>query len=86
MIYCRSRRKLIRQLAEAEESVSTEMYYVYVLSHRKFSKIYIGQTAGIEKRLELHRKKKFGSTVLLLDSMANGFDVTANRSLTVQAH
>jgi putative endonuclease len=46
----------LRQLAEV---VQVTMYTVYALYNKKHDKIYIGQTADLEERLELHNNKTF---------------------------
>ena len=35
------------------------MYFVYAIYNKKHDKIYIGQTADLKLRLELHNKREF---------------------------
>jgi len=46
----------LRQLAEVERE---NMFEVYALYNKKHNKIYIGQTANLDQRLELHNKGIF---------------------------
>jgi len=39
-----------------------EMYYVYVLKSKKDSRFYVGYTANLRKRLDLHNEGKVEST------------------------